>query len=108
MSDESMVGRVAKALEASFKATVADSAEMPFEETGVFPPKPEVWQRYARAAIEAVRTQTQLYDGPLNEAGWAMITALQKHAPVEAAHFNNMKPSLKESFKAYFDAALSD
>ena len=49
------VERVSQALKERFKRTVGESAGEPFEKTGVKMPSDEVWNDYARAAIEALR-----------------------------------------------------
>lgn len=61
-----MIDRVAAALEQCFKDRVAASAGQPFEATSVHVPGPDVWQAYARAAIEAMRE-------PSDAMGVAMI-----------------------------------
>jgi hypothetical protein len=71
------VSHVAAAIEASFKDAVADGAGMSFAETGVTSPKPELWARYARAAIEAMREPTD-----------AMEAAV--HSQYNAYEFNRM------------------
>ena len=53
-----MVDKVSVALQASFRAAVAEGAGVPFEETGVAAPSPAVFERYARAAIEAMMPPT--------------------------------------------------
>jgi hypothetical protein len=58
-AENEMVERVAKALAAAFKARIAKSAGMPFEETGVVCPHDEIWTEYARAAITATREPTE-------------------------------------------------
>jgi hypothetical protein len=45
------INRIADALERRFKQTVAESADMLFEATGVTPPKRSVWEGYAEAVI---------------------------------------------------------
>lgn len=54
MSGSTMIDRVAKALEQAFKDRVSASAGQPFDATGVIVPGAEVWQAYARAAVEAI------------------------------------------------------
>jgi hypothetical protein len=53
-----MIDRVADALKESFKATIADGAGVPFEQTGVVLPADAVWQRYAHAVVTAMREPT--------------------------------------------------
>jgi hypothetical protein len=45
-------GRIADALERRFKQSVAESADMPFEATGVTPPRRSVWESYAEAVMD--------------------------------------------------------
>jgi hypothetical protein len=50
-----MTTRVAAALEQAFKDRVAATAGQPFEATGVTAPGFDVWEAYARAAIDGLR-----------------------------------------------------
>lgn len=54
-----MVERIAAALEGSFKNEIAEASGMPFEKTGVVLPGAVVWERYALAALGALRTPTE-------------------------------------------------
>lgn len=45
------IDRIADALERRFKQSVAESADMPFEATGVTPPKRALWESYAEAVM---------------------------------------------------------
>jgi hypothetical protein len=45
---------VKRAMKQSFSDTVAASANMPFEATGVSMPADHVWERYAYAAVLAI------------------------------------------------------
>lgn len=65
---ESMIERVAAAMEANFKEVVAFHAGISFEKTKVEAPAKDVWLRYARAAIEAMRELPE-EPGPRYSAG---------------------------------------
>jgi len=56
---ETMIEKVADALRNSFKETVAAGAERGFDQTGVLLPAQQVWERYARAAMDAIRPELQ-------------------------------------------------
>ena len=86
-----MTNRVAAALEQTFKDRVAETASTPekaitFEETGVVAPGFDVWERYARTAIEAMREPTWLMHIALRHAmekgvpGGKVPTELRSHS----------------------------
>ena len=60
MSDGDMVERVAEALAQSFRDIVAEVSGDSWEDTGVTLPSRKVFERYARAAIEAMREPTDM------------------------------------------------
>jgi hypothetical protein len=80
-----MVERVAEALAQSFRETVVKVSGDSWEQTGVTLPSKEVWERYARAAIEAMRKPTD----PMLDAG-------------------NKLYMLDECWEAMIDAAIAD
>lgn len=84
-----MVDRVAEALAQSFRDTVARVSGTSWEETGVTLPSKEVFERYAGAAITAMREPTQAMLERGRGAGW--------HGGIEGYW-----PAEEESAKALF------
>ena len=79
------VDQVALALSQSFKDAIVAGRGMKFEDTKVDLPPEEIWRRYARAAIEAMREPTE-----------AMLAAGMKHEGVD----------LRSEYIAMIDEAL--
>lgn len=96
-----MVRRVADALAQSFKDTVAESAGKAFEETGVTLPNAMTWERYARAAIEAMREPTEA----MCVAG---IEAVADEAMTVIEWLNVGPAEMSKGFTAMIDASLKD
>ncbi len=88
-----MVEIVSKALESSFIEAVSEISGEAFEKTGVSLPGPQTWERYARAAIAAMREPTE-----------GMVDA--------AYDYDNSGAQLSESYDVIYtvmiDAALKE
>jgi hypothetical protein len=79
-----MIEKVSSALRDEFKAKFELMTGLPFGDTGVLIPASEVWEGYARAAIEAMKepTAAMMADGVIQDATIdkyrAMISAALK------------------------------
>jgi len=84
-----MIERVSAALQARFRLVISEAAEKPFGATGVEMPGDEVWEGYARAAINAMREPTD-----------AMVAAARRQYPYDY--------DVAESFPVMIAAALAE
>ncbi len=70
-----MIDRVATALEQAFKDRIAARAGQPFDVTGVISPGMNVWQAYARAAVETIEPWVLLWQDDVPEGATISVTA---------------------------------
>jgi len=96
-----MIERVANALAQDFAARIAEMASTPerqmvFGETGVTMPDMEVWRRYARAAVEAMREPV---GGMIGAGGVAQFKADMALTPVRSATIAVYQAMIEEALK---------
>ena len=91
-----MIDRVAEALAQSFRDTVAKVSGQSWEETGVTLPSREVFERYARAAIEAMREPTEA----MVQSGCVWF---RQYDP----DFDPLSDNINNAWQAMIDAALN-
>lgn len=95
MAEMGMVERVRERLKWSFREAVEQNADMRFALTGVIMPTDAVWDRYAKAAIEAMR------EPPLD------VLAAGHKAMFETPWDGSTAPMIGAGFDAMIDAALT-
>lgn len=101
MTDTSMIEKVARALRDDFKLRISESAGEPFEATGVSVPADDVWARYARAAIAAMREPTGYMP---HAGGMALANTGLSDSPIGGM---SMRAPI-ECWQAMIDEALKD